>query len=372
MNRRFTELDGLRGAAILLVMLQHYFGESANGGKGTFSLTFSRIFRMGWTGVDLFFILSGFLIGGILLDARKSPNYIKTFYLRRTHRILPVYYLWLTLYVVVGYVGVRWIAPLDPGVFAVSVPIAVYIFFFQNFIFPPISLFGTYVVGLTWSLAVEEQFYLISPWLIRKLPVRRLIHILCVCIIVAPVLRGLLFDMPFGHRAVYFLTPCRMDGLAMGMLAAIAWRTRARLWMIAHIRYVKAGLAILLIGIMAMLRRQADPRTAFEAMYEYSWVACLYSSIVLVALLEPTSLVARISRLRLLRNWGRISYCVYLIHLAVLASCHLLLLHSLPRISDWRGVLTTALAFSLTWLIAQASWRYLEKPMLDRGHKFSY
>ena len=372
MNKRFPELDGLRGAAILMVMLQHYVAESTNAGRGTLSFALSRFSRLGWTGVDLFFVLSGFLIGGILLDARKSPNYFKTFYMRRAHRILPVYYLWLALYAVAAYVGLKWVTPQDSGFFAFSVPIAVYILFFQNFIFKPISLFGTYVVGPTWSLAVEEQFYLISPWLIRYLSPRYLVNALILFIITAPVLRGMLFNIQYGHRAVYFLTPCRIDGLAMGMLVAIAWRTRARAWIAKNIDYFKAALLFFLIGTAAMLRRHPDPTTPFQAMYQYSWIACLFSLVVVVALLAPSSLVARFSRSEFLRNWGRISYCVYLIHLAILAACHLFVLRSLPRITDWPGVITTILAAVLTWLLAQISWHYLEKPLLDQGHSFKY
>lgn len=354
-----------------MVLSEHYIAESEHGAKGTVSFLLSRIFSLGWSGVDLFFVLSGFLIGGILLDVRKSPDYVKTFYLRRVHRILPLYYLWLALYMIVGYAGARWVAPNAPGEFAISVPIAVYILFCQNFIFAPISLFGTYFVGPTWSLAVEEQFYLISPWLVRYLSPRRLAHTLILCVISAPLLRVFLLGLPHGHRVVYFLMPCRADCLAMGMLAALAWRTRTRVWLVKNRRHLKVVLAFLLFGALAILRWQSNPTRVEEAL-QYSWMAFLYTCLMMVVLLAPGSLVARLSRLHLLRGWGRISYCVYLIHLAILASCHLVLLRSLPRISDLRGVFTTILAVGLAWLVAQLSWRYFEKPLVDRGHAFKY
>jgi peptidoglycan/LPS O-acetylase OafA/YrhL len=142
--------------------------------------------------------------------------------------------------------------------------------------------------------------------------------------------------------------------------------------MVKHLLYLKVVLVFLLIGMLAMLRRQPDPTTAFQAMYQYSWIVFLYASLMIVALLAPASLLARLLRSTFLRGWGRISYCVYLIHLGILASCHLILLQSLPRISDWPGVLTTMLAAGLTWLLAQLSWRYFEKPLLDRGHRSKY
>ena len=96
---RIPELDGLRGMAILLVLVGHYF---AVPGTGAASLLNGYWFRLGWTGVDLFFVLSGFLIGGILLDVRDSPNYFKTFYARRFFRIIPLYYAWILLYIVLS------------------------------------------------------------------------------------------------------------------------------------------------------------------------------------------------------------------------------------------------------------------------------
>ena len=97
-SQRIPELDGLRGIAILLVLLDHYIGTYYNTGFSPFWQRFFRAFSGGQVGVDLFFILSGFLIGGILLGSRNSTNYFHTFYLRRIHRILPVYYAWILLY----------------------------------------------------------------------------------------------------------------------------------------------------------------------------------------------------------------------------------------------------------------------------------
>ena len=101
-NSRIPELDGVRGVAILLVVLYHYL-YMGNFGTGPFAVFIAKITSLGWTGVDLFFVLSGFLIGGILLDHRASGNYFKTFYVRRVCRILPVYFLWVGLFFVLGW-----------------------------------------------------------------------------------------------------------------------------------------------------------------------------------------------------------------------------------------------------------------------------
>src|SRR5664279_3497955 len=97
-TKRIPELDGLRGVAILMVVLCHYIASSDLSGFSEYPRRFCRLFSIGWSGVDLFFVLSGFLIGVILLESRDSTRYFSTFYLRRTHRILPIYYGWLLFF----------------------------------------------------------------------------------------------------------------------------------------------------------------------------------------------------------------------------------------------------------------------------------
>jgi peptidoglycan/LPS O-acetylase OafA/YrhL len=108
---RIPELDGLRGLAILLVILCHHVGNPDHSPLGFLPHRFLLPFTAGWSGVDLFFVLSGFLIGGILLDARDSPNYFRMFYVRRVFRILPIYYLWTLLFEIIVVVGLT----LFPG-----------------------------------------------------------------------------------------------------------------------------------------------------------------------------------------------------------------------------------------------------------------
>jgi peptidoglycan/LPS O-acetylase OafA/YrhL len=94
----------------------------------------------------------------------------------------------------------------------------------------------------------------------------------------------------------------------------------------------------------------------------------MYAVMMTLALVKHDGIVARVARWSFLRSWGRISYCVYLIHSGILWACHQILLHSLPRITDWQGAVTTVLALAITVGIAQISWKYFEKPLIDRGH----
>jgi peptidoglycan/LPS O-acetylase OafA/YrhL len=370
----WPELDGLRGTAILLVLLLHYVTNSrTHDGNFGFLYRFAQIFRLGWSGVDLFFVLSGFLIGGILLDNRSSSNYFRTFYARRAYRILPLYYGWILTCVLAHYAICKWGSPGTVALVGSSMGGGIYIAFLQNVLRAPVSTFAHYMVSPTWSLAVEEQFYLVAPLIVRYLSTRRLTQILLLCVVGAPLLRYYVFLVfPDGASKAYLLTPCRADALAMGMLAAIAWRTKVKTWLQERVLLLKIVFGILLLGLLLMIKWLPGPRNPFEAALQYSWIAFMYTSVLWIVLLDSQSLAGRLARWRFLKNCGRISYCTYLIHLGVLGACHWAFFHSLPHINDWRGLGTTILAAILTWILARASWRYLERPLIDRGHAFTY
>src|SRR5262249_39067117 len=145
-------------------------------------------------GVDLFFVLSGFLLGGILLEHRESQEYFKTFYVRRACRILPVYYLLVIAFAMVS--------PLFNGtrndgfihLFNNPMPLWSYFTFTQNFAMMSVSDFGAPALSATWSLAVEEQFYLFLPLMIRFVPRGALPGALLLLIVAAPICRGLLWS----------------------------------------------------------------------------------------------------------------------------------------------------------------------------------
>src|ERR1039457_1076220 len=126
---RMPELDGLRGIAILLVWTGHYFAAPAT---GMVSLLNGYWFRLGWTGVDLFFVLSGFLIGGILLNVRDSPRYFQTFYARRFFRIIPVYYAWIAIYLVLAAFAGRYLSARIGSFQSVDLAILAHFLFLQN------------------------------------------------------------------------------------------------------------------------------------------------------------------------------------------------------------------------------------------------
>jgi peptidoglycan/LPS O-acetylase OafA/YrhL len=372
--QRIPELDGLRGVAILLVLSLHYIAESRGGEFGSFLYRFKQVFRLGWSGVDLFFVLSGFLIGGILLQARNSGNYFQIFYTRRVYRIFPIYYAWLLLYILIRIVGAHWIPNSLPAAPAGIRHIPVYLLFLQNFVSMPIGTFDWYWLAVMWSLAVEEQFYLIAPILVRALSKTFLAVALCATVVLAPVLRELIYRLtPRGDEYWYTLMPCRADALAIGMLAALAWKTEEiRTFLFARKRSVYQALVFFLCGIPILLKYFPGPSYHLTATLGFSWLAFFYVTLLLVVLTDADGKLGRAMRLRWLRRIGSVSYCIYLIHFPLNGLLHAILLRSRPNIATLSGVSVTFLAAALTYAIAALSWKCFEGPIVRRGHRHQY
>jgi peptidoglycan/LPS O-acetylase OafA/YrhL len=370
---RIPELDGLRGLAILLVIVCHYVGNPEHSPLGFLAHRFLLAFTIGWSGVDLFFVLSGFLIGGILLDARDSPNYFRAFYMRRVFRILPIYYLW-TLFFVITVISVAVLLPGRLGVTAHALSrVPVQLLFLQNiFIGMPEFTWIWFVV--TWSLAVEEQFYLLAPPLIRFLSGRGLVITLIVIVILAPFLRFMLFRYwaPQTYLCA-FLMPCRADSLSCGMLLAMAWRdTRFHEFVGRHAALVQRVLLILFLGVGGLLWWLVHPVNVVTVTIGYSWLAIFYSSFLLSVVSDTSGWLARVMRLRILGWLGGVSYCVYLLHDAFNFFAHRIFLNSIPKLYNLSQVTVSLFALLATLGVASLSWRFFEKPLIRYGHRYSY
>jgi peptidoglycan/LPS O-acetylase OafA/YrhL len=370
---RIPELDGLRGTAILLVFIAHYLGGSGHIQLSPWLRHLFAATNVGWIGVDLFFVLSGFLIGGILVDARNDAHYFRAFYMRRVHRILPIYYLWILLYA-----GVVLVALLGgPNPFFVSarelIQIPFQFLFLQNLQFSLYPFEHAWFV-VTWSLAVEEQFYLFAPPLIRYLSPRRLLWVLVGAIALAPLVRFMVFRYWFpGTLAPVYLLPCRADALALGILLAIAWRNPAfRSFLDRHRLLVQGTLLLLFVGLCASIRWMVGDVSLLRATIGYSWLAALFGCLLLLVLSQPRAWLASVMRWKPLSSLGTISYCVYLIHLTILLLARDLILHGSPQFHNFQSIAVTLFAAVLTLVLAALSWRYFEKPLIRRGHTYEY
>ena len=225
-------LDGFRGLAVLLVMWSHFIAVTPGWGQATEPL--ARLLQAGHYGVDLFFLLSGFLITGILLDAKGKAGYFKIFIMRRVLRIFPLYYAVLAM----AYGG-SWLFAADSSAPQASGDSSLWFWFYASNWGMVIKGWGTpngawlstpdwFSLGHFWSLAVEEQFYLFWPWVVAALD-RRSLGRLCIgFLFLAPILQSCLVDLAGNSLSGYVSTFGRLNTLGIGAWLAIAYRDPER------------------------------------------------------------------------------------------------------------------------------------------------
>jgi peptidoglycan/LPS O-acetylase OafA/YrhL len=366
---RIPALDGLRGVAILLVLVRHSVV-----GFPTHSPILRGVLasgRLAWSGVDLFFVLSGFLIGGILLDARESPRYFKTFYIRRAYRILPIYGTVLLVFFIhhLPFHGV----PGSLGDFSpVSIPWIAYLTLTQNFWMAHWGQYGPPAMAVTWSLAVEEQFYLTIPFAIRKLGRKPLFVLLMGLIVGAPLLRfAVRHLLSHGDFACYVLMPCRADALCLGVLSAFLARTEVGWRTLMQRRRALYGVtAFLLAGIAYITYKDYDQFPGFMSTLGYSWLALFFGGCLLIAVSDPDGVVQKILRARALRWLGSVSYCTYLVHFVLINEGRRWFAQHYSESTSY--VLGGLAGVALSLLLAALSYAFYERPLLRRGHRHSY
>jgi peptidoglycan/LPS O-acetylase OafA/YrhL len=373
---RIPELDGIRGLAILSVLCFHYISIEGSTAPGSITDRLQRLVILGYTGVDLFFVLSGFLIGGILLDAKESPRYFSTFYARRFFRIIPVYFAWISAYILVAAFGGKHLLALSHSGLAPRLDWQIYnhFLFLQNFYLDQLHGLGGAWFDATWSLAIEEQFYLVIPLVIWFLSRKALKNFLFALILLEPALRIILLKTgSLSTAMVAVSTFARADVLAAGVLAALYWRDEtARSWLQNHSRWIYAALAMLLCGVAVFWKWSPYLRTLPMQAAGYSVIALFYVTLLLAALCIPNGPIGAIMRWPFLRQLGAVSYCMYLIHLVVDVACHAVILHATPKTSNLLAAAVTLFAAVLTFAIAKVSWRIFEGPLVRRGHVFRY
>jgi peptidoglycan/LPS O-acetylase OafA/YrhL len=380
---RIPELDGLRGFAISIVVAYHYFYFSPppeyqpQGLASRLYLYFEQSIALGWSGVDLFFVLSGFLIGGILLDARNSPRYFPTFYARRFFRIIPIYYIWTATFVITVLL-LGWAS----GGFSSDLQypwrmIPMQLLFLQNMGLVAYSTLARPWFEPTWSLAVEEQFYLVSPLLVRWLSKKALYAVLAVVIVAVP-----LFRIWLQHATVtfantkdwpYTLMFSRADALCIGILAALLWKDAGiRQWLQARSNAIRLAAAGLAAGVVLLALWSPSFRSLPMQSVGYTWMALFYSLLLLLVLANPSGLLGSLARIKILREIGKVSYCLYLIHQVVGAAAQAALHRMIGTPGAAPAVAGYAIAAVAAFGIAQLSWKYFERPLLERGHSVKY
>jgi len=333
--KRISQLDAVRGLAVLLVLLHNTDVYPA--------LHLQMISRNGWMGVDLFFVLSGFLITGILVDTKTSEGFFRNFYARRCLRIWPLYYAALFFMFAI----VPFLRPSEAQVVfaARSSPWWAYPLFLQNFLVP-VPTAATGLLGVTWSLAIEEQFYLVWPLVVRFCSEAALRNIAIAVICCSPVLR--LFLSLHGVN-IYSNTVCRLDGLMAGALLALVLRS---LTFIPSKFVIHAWVAFLVSVPLALVIEFFHARWI-----GFSFVALASVSFVYLALFSTQRWLRALLTNRFLVFTGTISYGIYLLQkipLDVAKALHF----------EQHQFLALPATAAATYLLAIVSWYLLEKPFL--------
>jgi peptidoglycan/LPS O-acetylase OafA/YrhL len=374
-NRAFyPALDGLRAIAFLMVFFYHYDG-----------------LPWGWAGVDIFFVLSGFLITGILWDTRNDPHRAGTFYIRRTLRIFPLYYgVMLAILLLQPIVHWRWswywlVWPLYMGNlvpylmphFVPGAPFEVVRQFFVNARRP--NGFSPLILGHFWTLCVEEQFYLVWPWMVFSLRDRRKLAWICAASLpFCMFLRMLgIHHLSTGLQSadiIFHATPFRVDDLLLGALVALLLRGPNTAALLRWSRFA-APAAFLVVALWSLrypyhrfwTRPYIYPSFDHTMIWGLTIVAVLAALLILVVI-QPCSLPARLLSWTPLRRLGRISYGAYVFHMILVNGYPTIGTRLFPHHIELG---TSIVGLTLTILLAWLSFRFYETPFLNLKERWT-
>jgi peptidoglycan/LPS O-acetylase OafA/YrhL len=366
-HKRIPALDGLRGIAILAVFFRHYAGGLEKTATTPALHVLGMLFNFGWTGVDLFFVLSGFLITGILYDTEKKPGYYKNFYARRVLRIFPPYYLLAIIYLCfTPLLSAHWKWGQLSFLVYLGYPLAL--------IWPTLGEVSPSVhITHLWSLCAEEQFYMIWPWAICKLRTGQAILRACLVLFVATLLvRVGICATGVNINWTHDFLGCRMDALAVGAAIAIAVRSPLKdqlmRWAPTVFFPVAAGIVIL-----CALRGTVDHSDPAIASIGFSLIAIAYGAMLTLALREHTWF-QRVLSVKILRIFGKYSYAMYLFDFPLTVFLSPLRTYCIATFHSYAVGSFVFLVGGLlvNLLVAAVSYHLVEAPILRLKTRFSY
>jgi len=367
-------LDGVRGVAILLVLIFHFsvYGHGLTPSGLFIDRLYYRVAGAGWIGVDLFFVLSGFLITGILYDAKESEHYFRNFYARRVLRIFPLYYGALILFLVI----LPWLRPDHSGLSSIARDGVWYWSYLSNVKFAQDGWPQFGAIGHFWSLAVEEQFYLLWPALVLALNWRQLQIACLVCVIAALAVRIALIAQG-NNTAAFVLTPARIDALAVGAYIAVTARGPEGLHRLSRLALPAAALLSLAVLVVFVLRKGFAGYDPVVSTIGLTILACLFGSVLLLALtLARGTLLARAFDSSFLSFFGRYSYGIYVFHHPILfLKVGIIPLAIVPGLFGSQLLRQFAFIIAATAVsvgMAFSSWHLFEKQFLKLKKLFPY
>jgi peptidoglycan/LPS O-acetylase OafA/YrhL len=362
--RKLVALDGIRGLAILAVALHH---SSWRLNATTIpERLFAFVLYQGWAGVDLFFVLSGFLITGILLDSRPAVNYFRSFYARRALRIFPLYFAFLLL----AFGLFPFFVPAD------FMPVPrdrwLYLCYLTNWLALWVGPWRHSVMAHLWSLAVEEQFYFCWPLLVRLVHSANLIW--CLLIGELTIIAGRCWWVAIHgpSQSVALATITRMDGLLLGAVCAILVRRYYLPDRLLRQLPVVASCGLITYLVMAIAAPNAD---RYAETVGFPLLAVCFSLVVLYAVLTegkagPTQAFLCKGQLTLV---GKYAYGLYVYHVPLFYFGDRLIDTFVParvRSSFWFGCTNSAVLIVISYHVARLSYAYFERYFLNLKDRF--
>lgn len=355
MKGHIPQLDGIRGLAILLVISFHYWGNIA-------------VFSFGWCGVDLFFVLSGYLITSRLIALQQQKNSLKKFYINRALRILPLYYLTLLIF----YVGFNLLVKkqnfflfnfynhnwLSFGLFCQNWSLIFYHGVKENFL------------DHFWSLAVEEQFYILWPFFLytfwNKKYFYKLVFVIIILIIITRSLIYIKYPEWSDYRHYFYNTFCRMDAFLIGgCLFLLQKENKAK----QYTRYCFAAVIILILGIY-FTGNAGGIANPFISTAGFTLIAIMFAGLIYAASSNSLKLISIIFNYRWLKFIGKISYGLYIFHWIVLRILELKMEQELVRYFHFNSAIAHAMSLfvclAISYFISVISYFYFELYFLKR------
>lgn len=374
MYNRIKELDGLRGVAVVLVMALHLFKRAAYFTEHPVLETFTTITTVGWVGVDIFFALSGFLITSILLRSKTEEHYFKNFYVRRALRILPLYY--------VAILFVLLFAPKVEPEFTsqLNTALPIMLLYQQNWALLFKGFYITQYLGITWSLAIEEQFYFIWPFIVYKLDRERLIKVSIGYIIIstmARVLGTLLWpNLSQASTFFYYTSFVRFEEMLFGGLLATFLTydgAKEKVRRFSTPLFLISFVVFILLHILSLPGSPHPEHGSIPLMLGGYTTAALFTVGLIGVFVThpPQNLLRRIFGNSILTFLGKYSYSMYLFHMTAALILLDVFWHSEMR--GWKPyILYPLTTYIVTVIIALLTWNLLEKHMLGLKRYVEY
>lgn len=372
MQKRVDYIDGIRGLAILLVLAWHFIYCISSLRPGSVEAYFFKaFFYYSWLGVDVFFVLSGFLLTSILYKNKSSLHFLKTFWFRRALRILPLYWVILSAAFLATHfktsdrgLGYQWL-------FGNLHYLETYTIFLQNITMTIQNQMSSAWLNVTWSLAIEEQFYLILPIAVLFFNKQKFFIISIIILVLTPLLRAAcIFYVPNGGMASFMLLPLRWDSLFLGGMLALIKPTNKKIEKI--IKYQKPIIAIALSIFLILGLSNQGIGSLGMGILGHTAIAILTGLLILNCKMRPDCIAKKILSSKPFVFFGSISYGLYLLHYPILGLSHQWALQAVPINNSVKSCLVTFVAFLITIGISLLSHKYFEKPFLKIGAKIQY